>query len=300
MRNGASITGILLFSLSQSCLAATNGAPETYQRKCEVIDGVVVCKSLADELANLPPQEKGERLYQEADKRHGPLMGYGSPGYGDSQSKFIALIKDPSGRQDTREIRLKYLENTPDGNKRLMIFDKPKDLKRHAMLTISHKDGADEQWTYDPDNKQIKRIQSNNAFTPLSGTDITFEDISSQDVAKYQYEYLKDAQLDGQRCYVVNRIPKDKYSGYQRLETWIDKSTYLVRKIDYYDRQGSLLKTLTLDSYQQYNDKYWRAGEMRMENHKTGGSTELVWSEYRFDTGLTEQDFSLTSLRNVN
>lgn len=300
MRNGASYIGILLFTLSQLSMAASQGGSESYQRKCEVVDGVVVCQSLADELADLPPAEKGQRLYQEADKRHGPLMGYGSPGYGDSQSRFIAVIKHPDGRQDVREIRLKYLENTPDGNKRLMIFDKPKDLKRHAMLTISHKDGADEQWTYDPETKQVKRIQSNNAFTPLSGTDITFEDISSQDIAKYQYEYLNDTRMDGQLCYVVNRIPKNRYSGYQRLETWIDKSTYLVKKIDYYDRSGALLKTLTLDSYQQFNDKYWRAGEMLMENHQTGRSTELLWSEYRFNTGLTEQDFTLTSLRNVN
>ena len=132
MRIGASLLGIFLLSINLAAPAA-----ESYQRKCEVVDGVVVCQSLADELANLPAEEKGTRLYQEADKRHGPLMGYGSPGYGDSQSKFIAVIKEADGTQNTREIRLKYLENSPDGNKRLMIFDKPKDLKRHAMLTAA-------------------------------------------------------------------------------------------------------------------------------------------------------------------
>ena len=295
MRIGASLLGIFLLSINLAAPAA-----ESYQRKCEVVDGVVVCQSLADELANLPAEEKGTRLYQEADKRHGPLMGYGSPGYGDSQSKFIAVIKEADGTQNTREIRLKYLENSPDGNKRLMIFDKPKDLKRHAMLTVSHKDGADEQWVYDPENNQVKRILSNNAFTPFSGTEITFEDISSQDITKYDYQYERDAQLDGTPCYVINRFPKGKYSGYQRLETWIDKATYLVKKIDYYDRRGKLLKTLVMGNYQQFNDKYWRAGEMLMENHQSGRSTQLVWSEYRFNTGLTEADFSLNSLKNVN
>lgn len=300
MRIGAGVIGLLLLTTTQISSADANNREQSYQRKCQVVDGVVVCKSLADELANLPPQEKGERLYQEADKQHGPLMGYGSPGYGDSQSKFVAIIKESDGTQNRREIRLKYLENSPDGNKRLMIFDKPRDLKRHAMLTVSHKNGADEQWVYDPENNQVKRILSNNAFTPLSGTDITFEDISSQDVDKYDYQYEKDASLDGTLCYVVNRYPKDKYSGYQRLETWIDKSTYLVKKIDYYDRKGVLLKTLTLDNYRKYNDKFWRAGEMLMANHQSGRNTQLLWSEYRFNTGLTEADFSLTSLRNVN
>lgn len=297
MRIEAGLFGVLLLTTTQIAYSADT---DSYQRKCEVVDGVVVCKSLADELANLPPAEKGTRLYSEADKRHGPLMGYGSPGYGDSQSKFVATVTEADGTRKTREIRLKYLENSPDGNKRLIILDKPKDLKRHAMLTISHKNGTDEQWVYDPENNQIKRILSNNAYTPFYGTDISFEDISSQDVKKYDYRYEKDATYEGNLCYVVNRFPKDRYSGYQRLETWIDKSTYLVHKIDYYDHDGNLLKTLMLDDYQRYNEKYWRAGEMLMRNHQTGRSTQLVWSEYRFDTGLTEADFSLNSLKNVN
>ena len=44
-------------------------------------------------------------------------------------------------------------------------------------------------------------------------------------------------------------------------------------------------KTLVVGNYQQFNDKYWRAGEMLMENHQSGRSTQLVWSEYRFNTG---------------
>lgn len=299
MRINVTLIGALFLSQTHLVVAA-NDSVAPYQRECSVVDGVVVCRSLADELAALPADEKGTVIYREADKQHGPLMGYGSPGYGDSQSRFTAYTKDITGEVNVRELRLKYLEDAPDGNKRLIIIDKPKDLKRHAMLTVSHKDGSDEQWVYDPDNKQVKRILSNNAFTPFYGTEITFEDISSQDVGKYDYQFLRDDRYDGTACHVVNRFPKDKYSGYSRLETWIDKSTYLIKKIDFYDRKNALLKTLRLDKYQQYNGKYWRAGEMLVENHQSGRSTQLIWSEFQFNTGLTAEDFSLNSLRNVN
>jgi len=291
---------VLSSSLLSQAAETDDQHQREYQRDCQVIDGAVVCLSLADELAKLAPEEKGERLYSEADQRHGPLMGYGSPGYGDSQSRFIAIMTDANGNQQRREVRLKYLENTPDGNKRLIIFDKPKDLKRHALLTVSHKEGYDEQWLYDPEARQVKRLLSNNAFTPFAGTEIAFEDISSQDVAKYDYRFVGNQGCGEMQCYIINRIPKDRYSGYSRLETWIDQEDYLVRKIDYYERDNRLLKSLSLTDYQQYEGKHWRASEMLMQNHQSGGSTKLIWSEYQFNTGLSDNDFSLNSLRNVN
>lgn len=300
MRKTAKLIGVAFLLGVPTVLAQSGTGEETYQRQCEVIDGVVVCRSLAEQSAQLSPEERGAKVFAETDLRHGPLMGYGSPGYGDSQAKFIAVVNEPGKAQSVRELRLKYLENAPEGNKRLIIFDKPKDLKRHALLTVSHKNAPDEQWTFDPQTNQVKRVLSNNSFTPFSGTDISYEDISTQDTQKYEYQYLRDDELNGTKCYLVRRFPKDPYSGYQYMDAWIDQASYLVRKIDYYDRQEKLLKTLSLNDYSQFNDRYWRPGEMVMLNHRTGRSTQLLWSEYRFNTGLTESDFSLSSLKNAN
>jgi outer membrane lipoprotein-sorting protein len=298
MRLSPVLINIFLLAQIEVVMAAANNGGS--QNDCRVVDGTIVCTSFVDHLSNLPPVEKGRALYQVADQKHGPLMGYGSPGYGDSQSKFVAVVKNKDGYESVREVRLKYFENAPEGNMRLITFEKPKDLKRHALLTISYKAGEDEQWVFDPDNKQVRRILSNNAFTPFSGTEITFEDISSQDVDKYTYEFLKNDTLDNQPHYVVNRFPKDKYSGYSRLETWISTETYLITKINYFDHGNKLLKTLSLNDYKKYEGKFWRASSMNMENYQTGKTTELTWSDYRFNTGLNANDFSLTSLRNSN
>ena len=60
---------------------------------------------------------------------------------------------------------------------------------------------------------------------------------------------------------------------------------------------NALLKTLRFDDYQQYLNQYWRPGTMYMENHQTGKSTRLVWSNYRFKTGLSDRDFNKNSLK---
>ena len=99
---------------------------------------------------------------------------------------------------------------------------------------------------------------------------------------------------------MIERYPVSKYSGYTRQVVWIDKEAYRLRKTEYYDRKGSLLKTLTYARYTLHLDRYWRAEEMLMENHQTGKSTLLKWSDFRFRTGLKESDFTQEALRRVS
>ena len=138
----------------------------------------------------------------------------------------------------------KTLEGTTDGDKSLIIFEKPRDVKGTATLTFTHKEGSDDQWLYLPAIKRVKRISSNNKSGPFMGSEFAYEDLSSQEVEKYNYKHLRDETFDGKDCYVVERIPMDKYSGYTKQVAWIDKAEYRALKIDFYDRKKSLLKTL--------------------------------------------------------
>ena len=70
-------------------------------------------------------------------------------------------------------------------------------------------------------------------------------------------------------------------------------------KVEFYDRKGSLLKTLSFSDYKQYLNQYWRAHTMAMTNHQTGKSTELTTSEMRFNTGLEDNDFPKNVLKRV-
>jgi hypothetical protein len=60
-----------------------------------------------------------------------------------------------------------------------------------------------------------------------------------------------------------------------------------------------LLKTLVLSGYEQYLDQYWRPARMAMVNHQTGKSTDLLWSDYQFQTGLEDSDFNRASLARI-
>ena len=235
------------------------------------------------------PQQRGLQIAQEADKR--------DSGFGDQTASLIMELRNKQGDSSIREVRVKTLEVAGDGDKSMSIFDRPADVKGTAFLTYSHSARPDDQWLYLPALKRVKRITSKNKSGPFMGSEFAYEDISSQEVDKYSYRYLRDEVINNIDCFVIERIPTYEHSGYTRQEAWINKKEYRPEKIVFYDRKNALLKTLTYMDYQQYMDKYWRADKMLMINHQTGKSTLLSWSEYTFNVGLDEGDFSRNSLK---
>ena len=129
------------------------------------------------------------------------------------------------------------------------------------------------------------------------GSEFAFEDMSSQEVEKYDYKYIKDEACGNDTCFVIEQFPKDNKSGYTRQMVWLDQAEYRIQKIDFYDRKGAILKTMMATEYKQYLGQYWRPSHSLMENHQTGKKTTLSWSNYQFKNNLKESDFSKNSLK---
>jgi outer membrane lipoprotein-sorting protein len=234
-------------------------------------------------------EEKGLAIAKEADKR--------DTGWDDQTAKLKMILRNRHGEESIREVRNKSLEVEGDGDKALSIFDSPHDVKGTAFLSHTHALKPDDQWLYLPALKRVKRISSNNKSGPFMGSEFAYEDIASQEIEKYTYKYLRDETIDGRPCFVIERSPAYKHSGYTRLVTWMDKEMYHPLKIEFYDRKGDLLKTLIQSDYKRYLGKFWRPGKMAMVNHQTQKSTDLFWQDYKFGTGLNDRDFDRNSLK---
>jgi outer membrane lipoprotein-sorting protein len=234
-------------------------------------------------------QEKGLAIAVEADKR--------DTGWKDEQADLTMILRNRQGQTSERAIRTKSMEVAHDGDKSLSIFDSPRDVQGTAFLSHTHPTKPDDQWLYLPALKRVKRIASNNKSGPFMGSEFAYEDISSQEVEKYKYKWLRDETYDGKDTFVVERTPTYEHSGYTKQITWIDKKMYQPLKIEFYDRKDALLKTLTYHDYKQYLGKYWRAGRMEMVNHQTNKSTTLIWKNYKFDNGFFNRDFDQSSLK---
>ena len=245
---------------------------------------LAVERSLPDD-----PVAKGLAIAQEVDRR--------DLGFGDTKVQLTMILRNSHGDEASRSLRSRVLEQTDDGDKSLIIFDNPGDVKGTAFLSFTHKEGPDDQWLYLPALKRVKRISQSNQSGPFVGSEFAYEDISSQEVEKYTYRYLRDESFDGRNHFVVERDPVDPKSGYSKQIAYIDQEHYIPWKVEFFDRKGSPMKTLTFSGYQQYLDQYWRADRQHMVNHQTGKSTELVFEGYEFGNGFTDDEFNRNALQ---
>ncbi len=69
-----------------------------------------------------------------------------------------------------------------------------------------------------------------------------------------------------------------------------DLEIHQLRRVEFYDRKDSLLKTLSLSEYQDY-EGVWRAQRLAMVNHQTSKETDIVYEAYDFAVDLDDGDF---------
>jgi len=234
------------------------------------------------------PEEQGLEIAKAANKA--------DEGFGSLEVNLKMILKNKNGQESEREITNKILELIEDGDKSLVAFNTPRDVKGTATLTFTHKVGSDDQWLYLPSIKRVKRISSSNKSGPFMGSEFAFEDLSSDEVEKYSYKFIEEKG----DLLTVEQDPVDPKSGYaRRLVSYNKDKGHRVEKIEFFDRKNELLKTLVHGNYKQYKNKHWRSGKMTMTNHQNGKETTLLFSDYNFGVELTDEDFTENALKRI-
>ena len=211
-------------------------------------------------------------------------------GFEDSTSSMEMTLINARGQQKTRTMKMQVLEGKSE-DKSLMEFLTPADVKGTKFLSYEHIDKDDDQWMYLPALKRVKRISSKNKSGSFMGSEFSYEDLSAFNVKKYSYEEkLEEVILDGKESYKGVSKPTSKYSGYTKLITWMDKKTFLIQKVEYYDRKKKLLKTAYFENYKTFG-KVSRIGKISMKNIQNDKTTILIWSNEKIKTGLKDRDF---------
>lgn len=239
------------------------------------------------------PEEKGFTIAARADRS--------DLGFGDSVSDMKMVLKNAHGQETSRVMKNKILE-VPDetlGDKSITVFNSPADIAGTALLSHAKILDPDDQWLYLPALKRIKRISSVNKSGPFVGSEFAFEDFTSLELGKYDYKFIRTEKCGSMTCDVVERYPKYEHSGYTKQISWIDQDVFQARKIEFYDRRGDLLKTLKFSGYKKYEGSIWRAHKLHMRNAQNGKSTDLIYSNYKFKTGLDKNDFQKGVLTRV-
>lgn len=225
-------------------------------------------------------------------------------GYQDSVAAIRMTLVEKSGASSDRFMRMSSLETASTskniGDKVLLTFEAPASIKDSRVLIHSMVREGDQVWLYLPALKRVKRVASADRSGSFSGSEFSYEDIGSMEVGNYSYEWLRNEPCGDRECAVVKQLPLYPYSGYSSIVVSYDVKDFRQMKIDYYDRKGTMFKTLELTDYQLFVGKYWRALSMNMVNHVTGKKSMLKSSDVRFRTGLKEMNFDPSNLDSLS
>jgi hypothetical protein len=243
-------------------------------------------------LSKETPEQKGLRIAK--------LTREKNEGFKGETAEMEMILIDAYNSKTVRQMTSKVMEDDSDGDKSLMVFLNPKDVKGTKMLTHSHKDSDDDQWLFLPSLRRVKRISSRNKSSSFMGSEFSYEDLGSQEIEKYNYKWIRDAKTKkGEQLWILQRVPKKK-SGYSKMVMYVSKGKNNPVKIDYYDRKGELLKSATFTDYKVYKvgkKKLYRAHKIHMKNVQTKKQSIFTWKQRKLGVGHKSRDFDKRSLK---
>jgi hypothetical protein len=237
------------------------------------------------------PEERGLSIAREAERHN--------QGWVDSAVELKMVLTNSLGETSERNMRLLALEvnSEADGDKSLTYFLSPADVEGTALLTFTKlRTEDDDQWLYLPALKRVRRIASANKSSSFAGSEFFYEDFLAQEVEKFTYRFLREepcptAESESLTCFVTERAPVYRNSGYSKQISWVDTAEYRTWKLDFFNRRGEQSKMLTFSDYRQYGDRFWRSHTLQMDNLLTGKKTTLAFGTYTLNSGMDRNVF---------
>jgi outer membrane lipoprotein-sorting protein len=188
------------------------------------------------------------------------------------------------------------LERKDSKDYSIIQFLNPADVRGTGLLTHQDPSGDDKQWLYLPELRRVKKISSSNKSGSFMGSEFSYEDISGNTFGKWNYKKLADAKINGEDCYVIERIPNYKNSGYSKTKSFIRKSDNLPIRTEFFDRKKSLLKVQTISGYVKVGEA-WLWTEILVENLQTGKKSKLTVGKRTTGHKLKDGDFNKRKLK---
>lgn len=207
-----------------------------------------------------------------------------------ARSRMVITAKDGT---TTERVLDQYSSDGPKGDRSMIVFQKPASIAGTRFLTMENGDAADDRWIFLPSLGKVRRIASSEGSGSFMGTDMSYDDISSanREASVDSHVILREENLDGKDCYVIESKPKDTTYQYSRIVSWIEKDTKVSHKIELYDRKDVLVKLLEI---QKVADVQGRLTLMvtKMSTLKDKTSTTIYVDIIKYDEKIPEGVFS--------
>jgi hypothetical protein len=207
-------------------------------------------------------------------------------------SSTIKII-NAKGKERIREV-VNASKQFGKTKKTIIKFISPPDVKGIAMLIFDQEYEEDMMWIYMPALGKTRRIVSSEKSSNFMGSEFTNANMSKPNMNDFDYKFLSSESHNEKICWKIEAvwIHENNDLGYSKQIKWIEKSTNLCCKVEYFDKKNNLYKTLLFEDYQKQTNGKHMALLMLMENHKNKRKSQIQITEVQLTTDIAETSFS--------
>lgn len=164
-------------------------------------------------------------------------------------------------------------------------------LKRHR-----------EMWNWVPSIERVIKIAPSMLSQSWMGSDFTNDDLINQSsiVVDYQHALFGNDSFEGDKVWVIEATAKpDAPVVWNKVTLWISQSTYLQRKVEFYDEFDERVNVLTTYDVKELGGRKI-ATRMEMKPvDKPGNKTIFTTHQAQFDFDINDDFFSQQQMKSL-
>ncbi len=202
------------------------------------------------------------------------------------------------GKERRREFVIIRKDMEEGGDQRFYVYFKaPGDVRRMSFLAWKNPHGEDARWIYVPAIDLVRQISARDKFSSFAGSDFTYEDVSGRHWLEDTHTLKGEETLNGTATYVVESVPaKGHKSSYTRRVTWVDKTTKLPLKSEYYGKGDKLERVFEVTGVAEIGG-HPTVISQTMENVKKKSKSTVEFKDIEYDVDVDDSVFTEDRLR---
>ncbi len=159
-----------------------------------------------------------------------------------------------------------------------------------------------EMWNWIPAIERVIKISPSMLSQSWMGSDFTNDDLINQSsiVVDYTHDMVKQERFDGDLTYVIDAIAKpDSPVVWSKVRLWISTTTYLQRKVEFYDEFDELINRMQTFDIKEVGGRMLATRMEMIPVDKVGQKTEMITEQAQFDFEIGDDFFSQSQMKSL-
>ncbi|MCX8059536.1 MAG: outer membrane lipoprotein-sorting protein [Spirochaetes bacterium] len=151
---------------------------------------------------------------------------------------------------------------------------------------------------YFPEANDILTISGSMLKQSFMGSDLTYEDITSNDklIDLYKIEEYKNITIDNKNYIFISLIAKVKNVPYFKQELFIDPQNLTIQKINYFDLALRKIKEIHFLKYENFKNRIYPTETIIKDPKREDYYSKFKILEAKFDINIDESIFTIQNL----